>query len=99
MHIADSELPGAKQSMVTMEENAKPFDGYVFPDEWHIKWQPSHLYAIRQRNVQWLQFWLQGVEADDPTDPDQYVRWRKLRDMQRINRNREPVLGSAASVN
>lgn len=82
-HIADSELPAALQTIVTMEEFGKVSEAYVFPDEWHQKWQPAHLLAIRLRNVQWLKFWLQGEEVEDPVDLHQYDRWRRLRELHR----------------
>ena len=82
-HLADSEVLSALQSLVTLEDRGKPFEGYVFPNEYHMKWQPAHLYSIWKRNIQWLQFWLQDQEVSDPVDPDQYDRWRKLRASQR----------------
>jgi dipeptidyl aminopeptidase/acylaminoacyl peptidase len=81
-NIASTELLSARQTTVTMDESGKPFEAYVFPEEYHLKWQPAHLYAIWRRNTQWLEFWLQDKEVADPMDADQYARWRKLREMQ-----------------
>ena len=53
---------------------ASPSKCIVFSNEYHIKWQPVHRYNIYRRNIQWLKFWLQNEEADDPVDPEQYVR-------------------------
>jgi hypothetical protein len=40
----------------------------------------------RTLNVDWLRFRVQGYEAKAPDDdPDQYVRWMKLRDQQEWN--------------
>ena len=79
-NLPDSEMLSAMQSIVTLKELGKPVDAFIYPDEFHIKWQPAHRRSIYRRNVQWLQFWLQGKEVDDPVDPRQFERWRRLRD-------------------
>ena len=70
----------AVQGYVALKEAGKPIEMYVFPDEYHVKWQPKHRHNIYRRNVQWFNFWLRGVEDPDPVDPEQYARWRKLRE-------------------
>jgi hypothetical protein len=55
---------------------------YVFPHEYHIKWQPVHRLAIYRRNIDWFDFWLRGVEDPDPSKAAQYLRWRRMRDRQ-----------------
>jgi dipeptidyl aminopeptidase/acylaminoacyl peptidase len=82
LNLPQSEVLGMTPLFYTLQEYGKPFEAYVFEDEWHTKWQPRHLYNICRRNVQWLQFWLQGTEANDPVDSDQFARWRGLRGMQ-----------------
>jgi len=77
---SDSEYLIALEAFAAMREARKPFELYVFPDEKHIKMQPKHRYHVYRRNVQWMQFWLQGLEAKHPVDPKQYTRWRVLRD-------------------
>ena len=81
INVADRELRGsADEVFVSLYEAGVPVEMYVFPDEYHIKWQPIHRYNIYRRNIQWLKFWLQDEEVDDPVDPDQYARWRKMRE-------------------
>lgn len=53
-------------------------DLYVFPDEPHRKFQPRHMLAAYERNLDWFRFWLQGVEDDDPGKAAQYARWRNM---------------------
>lgn len=62
-----------------LTDAGKPFEAHIYPDEYHVKWQPAHRYSIYRRNVQWFLFWLKGEEVDDPVDPEQYIRWRQLR--------------------
>jgi hypothetical protein len=54
----------------------------VFANEPHSKWQPAHLHAIQQRNVDWFRFWLQDYEDTSAEKQEQYQRWRGLREMQ-----------------
>jgi dipeptidyl aminopeptidase/acylaminoacyl peptidase len=79
LNVADREVMSAVANYVSLVDAGKPVEMLVYPDERHVKWQPAHKYAVYRRNLQWFQFWLQGLEATDPVDPEQYVRWRKLR--------------------
>lgn len=52
---------------------------YAFPNEGHHKFQPRHMRAAYQRNLDWYRFWLQGAEDADPAKAGQYERWREIR--------------------
>jgi dipeptidyl aminopeptidase/acylaminoacyl peptidase len=80
LNVADREVMLAVANYVSLQDAGKAVDFYIYPDEYHVKWQPAHKYAVFRRNLQWFQFWLQGVEAADPVDPEQYPRWRRFRD-------------------
>lgn len=54
-------------------------DLYVFPDEPHQKFRPSHKLAAYQRNLDWFRFWLQDHERVDPSARDQYEHWRAMK--------------------
>jgi hypothetical protein len=54
----------------------------VFPDELHIKRHSAHRLAIYNRNIDWLNFWLRGVESGLTGDASQYTRWRAMRENQ-----------------
>lgn len=62
--------------------HGKPFELYYYPNEGHEPRHPRAQLATWQRNVDWYRFWLQGYERPHPEDPDQYARWRKLRELQ-----------------
>lgn len=79
-HFADHELISASQTITTLQDQNKLFDAYVFPNEYHMKWQPKHRSAIYRRNLDWFRFWLKGEEDPDPEKVEQYERWRELRD-------------------
>jgi dipeptidyl aminopeptidase/acylaminoacyl peptidase len=82
IHVSELELLPETEMFTALQELGKPVEMYVFPDEYHIKSQPQHRFNIYRRNVQWMQFWLQGVEDSNPVDPQQYDRWRKMRGVQ-----------------
>lgn len=82
MHHSLSEAHIALRFMRHLADEGKPYDAYVFTDELHSKWQPAHLHAIQQRNLDWFRFWLQDHEDAAPEKEEQYRRWRGLREMQ-----------------
>lgn len=73
-------------NMLRMEN--QPVEMYVFPDANHIKWRPAQHLSVYRRTVQWFQFWLQGIEDQNPVDDHQFARWRKFREIQRANERR-----------
>jgi hypothetical protein len=66
----------ALPTIMTLREQGRPAEMYVFPREGHIKWQPAHRLAIYERSLSWFDFWLRGREAGAP---DELERWRGLR--------------------
>jgi dipeptidyl aminopeptidase/acylaminoacyl peptidase len=60
----------------------KPVELYYYPNEEHTPDHPQARLATLQRNLDWSRFWLQGYERPDPEDAHQYVRWRRLRELQ-----------------
>jgi len=54
-------------------------DLYVFPNEPHNKFQPRHLLAAYNRNLEWFRYWLQGVLDEDPAKAAQYALWNAMR--------------------
>jgi len=75
MQLADNEFIISMETIAAYEGAGRPIEARIFPDEFHLKIQPEHRLAIYRRNVQWFEFWLNGAEATDPIDPDQYLRW------------------------
>ena len=85
LQLPDYEFVPSMQLITSMKEHEKVLEAYIFPNEYHIKWQPAHRLAIYKRNVDWFNFWLQGVEDPDPTKAQQYERWRKLRKQHEVS--------------
>jgi dipeptidyl aminopeptidase/acylaminoacyl peptidase len=82
MNLAAKEASGTQRLIRNMADRELAYDAYVFTGETHIKWQPAHLYNIRQRNLDWFRFWLQDYEDPAPEKAEQYIRWRELRKLQ-----------------
>lgn len=82
VNVSDQEHPPALKEVVALIEKSKPIEMVVYPDEGHIKWQPAHRMSVYERNVDWLNFWLRGVEDPSPEKRPQYARWHRLRDKQ-----------------
>jgi dipeptidyl aminopeptidase/acylaminoacyl peptidase len=68
----------------------KPVELFYYPNEGHEPDHPRARLASLQRNLDWYRFWLQGYERPNPEDPDQYVRWRKLRELQQAEDGNGP---------
>ncbi|MGE0291443.1 MAG: Atxe2 family lasso peptide isopeptidase [Hyphomonadaceae bacterium] len=79
IQTADSELGMILEPLVMLQTHGKPVEAYVFPDEYHVPWQPAHRLAMYRRNVDWFRFWLQDFEDPSPEKADQYARWRAMR--------------------
>ena len=60
----------------------RPVELFFYPNEVYQPDHPRAGLATLQRNLDWYRFWLQDVESLDPEGPQQYDRWRRLRDMQ-----------------
>jgi dipeptidyl aminopeptidase/acylaminoacyl peptidase len=80
----------ALEAFESLREYGKPVEMYVFPHEYHVKWQPIHRLAIYRRNIDWFDFWLRGVEDPDPAKAAQYRRWRRLRERRAANTLAQP---------
>jgi dipeptidyl aminopeptidase/acylaminoacyl peptidase len=85
MQLADREYLLALEAFTALREQGKPVEMYVFPDEFHIKWQPAHRLAVYRRNLDWFSFWLQGREDPDPAKAAQYERWHKLSSLRGVS--------------
>lgn len=79
VQTADRELPLMLQTAYSFIDAQRPFEMYVFPDEYHVKFQPRHRQAIYERNLDWFTFWLMNRERSSATNGEQYERWRALR--------------------
>jgi len=78
LQLSDDEYQFALEDFVSLREAGKPVEMVIFPDERHIKWQPSHRLAAYDRAVDWFAFWLQDACGPLSDEVAQCERWRKL---------------------
>lgn len=82
IQVSDTELLANIPEFVAFRDAKKPIEVYVFPGEYHIKWQALHKLAVAERTVDWFRFWLKNEEGSDPKRADEYARWRAMRNEQ-----------------
>lgn len=87
----ESEFISGMETYTELNRFKKPYEVYVFPDEYHMWTQPRHVLNIQERTTEWFRFWLQGHEDSDPAKSRQYHRWEKLCDMQRAESPGRPT--------
>lgn len=80
LQLADDEALLSLETFTALREHRQPVDLYVFPNEYHSKWQPAHLLAVYQRDIDWFNFWLRSIVDPNPGKAAQYRRWEQLRD-------------------
>ncbi|MEJ5979141.1 Atxe2 family lasso peptide isopeptidase [Novosphingobium sp. PS1R-30] len=76
---ADHEYTLSLEAWTALREADKPVEMFVFPDEYHNKWQPAHLTAVYERSLDWMDYWLLGKRDADPAKAPQYARWDALK--------------------
>ena len=70
----------AFEFFVALNRQGKPAELYRYPKGKHPLDTTFERLASLRRNLDWFRFWIQGYEGKAPDyDPEQYVRWRKLR--------------------
>ncbi|WP_324072150.1 Atxe2 family lasso peptide isopeptidase [Sphingopyxis sp.] len=82
MQLADREYLTAIDGFAALREQGKSVDMYVFPNEYHNKWQPLHRLVVYERNLDWFRFWFQDRESADPAKADEVLHWRAMRGAQ-----------------
>ena len=81
MQLPDREYLGAIESIAALRDQQKPIEVFVFPDEYHVKWQPAHRLTVYTRNLDWFKYWLLNERDDDLAKQTQYARWDRLRSL------------------
>lgn len=78
MQLSDDEYQLALESYEELDRSERPVDMFVFPNERHIKWQPSHRLATYNRTISWLSFWLKNEIASEALESE-IRHWAALR--------------------
>jgi dipeptidyl aminopeptidase/acylaminoacyl peptidase len=70
---------GGWQSFSGLTLLKKPVDFVWLPYGMHLLVKPWERLVSQQGNVDWFNFWLNGVDDPDPLKTAEYDRWKKLR--------------------
>lgn len=81
-NLSEAEALRAFPLMVRLRERSAPYDAYLYPGAYHLKWRPAQVQAAQQRTLDWVDFWLRHVDRADLDEPERLSRWRALRDVQ-----------------
>lgn len=79
MNLGESEALAGAPLHAFLFDLGRPVETYIYPGEHHVKANPSMRRAVYARNLDWLNFWLRGVEDPLPAKAAQYKRWRAMR--------------------
>lgn len=67
-----------------LKKQGKTVEFYYYPNGEHTLDTPLEREASLRRNLEWFRFWMQGYEGKPSEyDPEQYIRWHKLRERER----------------
>ncbi len=81
-NLSEAEVLRAFPLMTRLRERNAPYDAYLYPGAYHLKWRPAQVEAAQQRTLDWIDFWLRGIEREDVAEPSRLERWRRLRSPQ-----------------
>lgn len=74
----EAEYISGMETYTEMTRFKKPYEVYVFQDEYHNPEQPARILTIQERNRDWFRFWLEGYEIPGASKRRQYERWENL---------------------
>ena len=76
---ADAELASAILAYTGLREAGVPIDMFVYPGEFHVRWQPAHRLATYRRSLDWFDYWLRGIRSDAPDRQSELKEWDRLK--------------------
>ncbi|HKX79905.1 MAG TPA: Atxe2 family lasso peptide isopeptidase [Novosphingobium sp.] len=80
MNSPDDEYLSTLEGYTALRQAGVPVDMFVFPDEHHIKWQPSHRLTVYERSLDWFNFWLKRQLPQGGRRLVEAEYWQALRD-------------------
>lgn len=79
VNAAESEFLGSLLTYTALREARVPIDLFVYPGEYHARWQPAHRLATYRRSLDWFDYWLRGVRSNDPDRQPELREWDRLK--------------------
>lgn len=79
LNISQNETMFGFEGIAVLQEENRPLEVRIFPNEGHIKYYPVNIAGIYDNDLMWLKFWLKGEEDSRPEFREQYTRWEAMR--------------------
>lgn len=79
VNAADFELLNAVEAYTGLREAGVPIDMFVYPGEYHGRWQPAHRLATYRRSLDWFDYWLRDIRSNAPDRQSELKEWDRLK--------------------
>ena len=79
VNASEEEFLEALETYTSLREAGVPIDMFVYPGEFHARWQPAHRLATYRRSLDWFDYWLRGVRSRDADRQSELREWDRLR--------------------
>ena len=79
VNASEEEFSDALLTYTALREAGVPIDLFVYPGEYHARWQPAHRLATYRRSLDWIDYWLRGVRSNDPDRQPEIKEWDRLK--------------------
>ena len=79
VNASQEEFLAALETYTALREAGAPIDMFIYPGEYHARWQPAHRLATYARSLDWFDYWLRGVRSNDPDRQPELKEWDRLR--------------------
>jgi dipeptidyl aminopeptidase/acylaminoacyl peptidase len=79
VNASEEEFSDTLVTYTALREAGVPIDLFVYPGEFHARWQPAHRLATYRRSLDWFDYWLRGLRSTDPERQGELDEWDKLR--------------------
>ena len=66
VNASEEEFLTALETYTALREAGVPIDMFVYPGEYHVRWQPAHRLATYRRSLDWFDYWLRGIRSAAP---------------------------------
>lgn len=79
VNASEEEVLTALETYTGLREAGVPIDMFVYPGEFHGRWQPAHRLATYRRSLDWFDYWLRGIRPDAPDRLPELKEWDRLK--------------------
>jgi dipeptidyl aminopeptidase/acylaminoacyl peptidase len=79
VNASEEEFLDSLLTYTALREAGAPIDLFVYPGEYHARWQPAHRLATYRRSLDWFDYWLRGVRSTDSNRQGELKEWDRLK--------------------